>query len=86
MPNTEQLLYQTKKSSDGRFSMKTLFLKIPQYSRENACLKFLKTRILKKICYRLLLNEVIVWNFVLQKYYNMELNITKIPVAFKPEL
>ena len=31
----EQLLYQTEKSSHRRFSIKTLVLKILQYSREN---------------------------------------------------
>ena len=35
MPNTEQLLYQTEKRSQQRFSIKTLFLKILQHSREN---------------------------------------------------
>ena len=35
LPITEQLLYQTEKSSHCRFSIKTLFLKNLQYSREN---------------------------------------------------
>ena len=34
MPNAKQLLYQTGKSSHRRFSIKTLSLKILQYSRE----------------------------------------------------
>ena len=34
MPNAEQLLYQTEKSNYQRFSIKTLFLKILQYSQE----------------------------------------------------
>ena len=37
MPHAEQLLYQTEKSSYQRFSIKILFLKILQYSRENTC-------------------------------------------------
>ena len=44
-----------------------MFLKILQYSRENASMKFLRTPILKNFCIRLLLNwlyEVIVWNFI----------------------
>ena len=56
MPNTEQLLYQTEKNSHRRFSIKTLFLKILQYSRENTHAKFLKTPFLKNISVRLLLN------------------------------
>ena len=67
MPNTEQLLYQTEKSSYRRFSIKALPLNIWQNSRENTCTKFLRTHILKNICVRLLLNglyKVIVWNFV----------------------
>ena len=39
MPNTEQLLYQTEKSSRRRFSIKTLFLKNLQYSQENTSVK-----------------------------------------------
>ena len=49
------------------FSIKTLFLKILQYSPENTCVKYLSTPILKNICVRLLLNwlyEVIFSNFV----------------------
>ena len=75
MPNAEQLLYQTEKSSHRRFSIKTLSLRILQYSRENTCVKLLRTPILKNIWVRLLLNwlyEVIIQNFW----------ITKIPVAF----
>ena len=56
MPNTEQLLYQTEKSSHWRFSIKTLFLEILQYSQENTHVNFLRTPILKKICVQLLLN------------------------------
>ena len=56
MPNTEQLLYQTEKNSRRRFSIKTLFLKILQYSRENTHAKFLRTPFLKNISVRLLLN------------------------------
>ena len=43
MPNTYQTdlyrteLYQTEKSRHQKFSRKTLFLKILQYSRENTC-------------------------------------------------
>ena len=75
MPNAEQLLYQTEKTSHRRFSIKTLSLKILQYSRENTSMKFLRIPILKNIWVRLLLNwfyAVIIWNFW----------ITKIPVAF----
>ena len=67
MSNARQLLYQTEKSSHQRFSVKTLFLKILQYSWENTCVKILRTPVLKNICAWLLLNgiyEVIVWNFV----------------------
>ena len=67
MPNTEQLLCHTEKSSHQRFSVETMFLKFLQYSWENACMKFLRMPILKNICVWLLLNgvyEVIVWNFV----------------------
>ena len=67
MPNTEQLLYQTEKSSHQRFFIKTLFLKILQYSWENTCVKCSRTPVLKNICAQLFLNwlfEVIVWNFV----------------------
>ena len=56
MPNAEQLLYQTEKSSHRRFSVKTLFLKILQYSRENTRVKFLRTPILKNIFAQLFLN------------------------------
>ena len=67
MLNTEQLVYQTEKSSQHkRISIKT-FLKILQYSRENTCVKFLRTPILTTLYVRLLLNwlhDVIVWNFV----------------------
>ena len=56
MPNTEQLLYQTEKTSHRRFSIKTLSLKILQYSRENTSMKFLRIPILKNIWVRLLLN------------------------------
>ena len=56
MPNTEQLLHQTEKSSHRRFSIQTLLLKILQYSRENTCVKFLRTPILKNIWVWLLLN------------------------------
>ena len=65
MPNAEQLLYATEKSSHQRFSIKK-FLKILQYSRENTVVKLLKTPILKNICIQLLLNwllEVTVWKF-----------------------
>ena len=34
---TEQLLYQTDKSSHRRRYIKKLFVKILQYSQENAC-------------------------------------------------
>ena len=35
MPNTEQFLYQTEKSSHWKFFIRMLFLKILQYSWEN---------------------------------------------------
>ena len=37
MPNAEQLLYQTEKSSHQRFSIKTCFLKINTYFEEHLC-------------------------------------------------
>ena len=43
MPSTEQLLYQTEKTSHCMFSIRTLFLKILQYSRGNTCVKFWRT-------------------------------------------
>ena len=43
MPNTEQLFYQTKKSSHQSFYIKTMFLKILQYSSKNMCEIFNKT-------------------------------------------
>ena len=55
------------KSSLWRFSVKMLFLKILQYSRENTCVKFLRRPVLKNIYGCLLLNwfyEVTVLNFV----------------------
>ena len=54
--NTEQLIYQTKKSSHWRFSIKMLFLKILEYSWKNSCVKFLTIPILKNNCVRLPLN------------------------------
>ena len=66
MPNAEQLLYQTEKNSHRRFFIKTLSLKILQYSRENTYMKFLRTPILKNIWVQLRLNwlyAVIIWNF-----------------------
>ena len=56
MPNAEQLLYQTGKSSNQRFSIITLFLNILQFSQENTNVKFLRTPILKNIFGQLLLN------------------------------
>ena len=56
MPNTEQFLYQTEKSSHCKFFIRMLFLKILQYSWENTYVKFLRTPILKNISVRLLLN------------------------------
>ena len=50
LPNTEQLLYQTEKSSHWRFSIKTLFLKILQYSRENTCQIFKITCFEEHLC------------------------------------
>ena len=67
MPSAKQLLYQTEKNSYRRFSIRTLFLKILQYSQENICVKFLRSGILKNISVRQLLNqlyEAVVWNFV----------------------
>ena len=46
MPITEQLLFQTDKSSHRRCSIKKLFVKISQYSRENTCTEVF----LKKSC------------------------------------
>ena len=66
MPNTEQLLYQTEKSSHRKISIKMLFVKIFQYSWESTCVKFLRTPLLKNICIWLPLIwifEEIVWNF-----------------------
>ena len=73
MPNDDQLLYETEKSSHRRLSTKTLFFKILQYSRENTCVEFLRTPILKNICVRLLLDwfyKVIVWKFVSGSHLN----------------
>ena len=56
MPNAEQLLYQTEKNCHKRFHIKTMFLKILQYSQENTCVKFLRTTILTNIFLPLLLN------------------------------
>ena len=91
MPSAKQLLYQTEKNSYRRFSIRTLFLKILQYSQENICVKFLRSGILKNISVRQLLNqlyEAVVWNFVSGLHLKpSELgNITIIPVAFKPKL
>ena len=58
MPNAEQVLHQTEKSSN---------YKILQYSQENTCVKFLGTPILKNICIQMLLSwlyELTVWDFV----------------------
>ena len=88
MPNAEQFVYQTEKSSRHQsFSIKTLLLKILQYSRENTCVKFLRTPILKNICVWLLLNwlhEVIFWDFVSGSHLKTSWlsNITIIPVNF----
>ena len=63
MPNIEQLLYQTEKKQPPEVfyknaALKTfaIFLKILQYSRENACVKILRTPVLNKIRIQLLLN------------------------------
>ena len=56
MPNAEQLLYETEKSSYQRFSIKRLFSNILQYSWENTCEKFFRTPILKNIFVRLVQN------------------------------
>ena len=66
MPNAEQLLYATEKSSQWRVSIDVV-LKNLSYSWENTSVKFLRTLILKKICVRLILNwlyEVIVRKLV----------------------
>ena len=91
MLNTEQFLYQTEKRNHQRFSIETMFLTILQYLQEKTCVKFLRTPILKNICIWLLLNwlrEVIVWNFVSGSHLKPTWlsNITKIPVAFIPDL
>ena len=88
MLNAKKLLNQTAKGNRPRFSMKKLFWKMLQYSRENTCVKFLKTPILKKICIQLLLNllyEVTGWNFAFGSHLKPSQlsNITKIPVDFK---
>ena len=82
MLDTQQLLYQTEKSSYRRFSIKTVFLKTLQYSRENTCRELLRTPISKNICARLLLNwlhEVAVWSFVCGSHLKASwlCNITK---------
>ena len=56
MLGTEQLLYQTEKSSYRRFYIKTLFLKVLQYSWGNTFKELLRTPISKNICIQLLLN------------------------------
>ena len=81
MSNTKKLFYQLKNAAAKNL----------QYSWENTCKKFLRTLILKNICIQLLLNwlyEVIVWNSVSESHLKWcQLNIiTKILVAFKPEL
>ena len=43
MLNTEQLLYETEKSSHWRFSVKKLFLKILQYSPGKHLCKIFKS-------------------------------------------
>ena len=90
MLNTEQLLYKTEKSSQRKFSTKMLLIKILQDSRENTFAKFLRTPILKNICVGLLVNwlyKKIVWNFVSGSHLKpSRLNMTKIPVVFKPGL
>ena len=50
MPNTEQLLYQTEKISHWRFPIKTLFLKVLQYSREILCEIFKNTYFEEHLC------------------------------------
>ena len=93
MPNAEQFLYQTEKSIHRRFPIKTMSLKISQYSQENTYVKFLKTPIFKNIYVRLFLNwlyEVIIWKFVSGPHLKPSWlgNITKIPVnlSFKQNL
>ena len=83
MPSTEQLLYQTEKTSHWMFSIRTLFLKILQYSRGNTCVKFWITWLLLNW-----LHKVIVLSLVsgLHLKPSRLSDITKIPVAFKPEL
>ena len=55
-----------KKQSPEVFYKSTV-LKILQYSRENTCLKFSRTRILKNICARLFLN----WFYLYVHYYRL---------------
>ena len=50
MPNTEQLLYQTEKISHRRFPIKTLFLKVLQYSRKILCEIFKNTYFEEHLC------------------------------------
>ena len=83
MPNTEELLYQTKNKQPPKVFYKNVVLK-------NFAM-FTGTPILKNICVRLQRNwlfERIVWNFVsgshLEPFWLS--NITKILVTFKPEL
>ena len=63
MPNIEQLRYQTEKKQPPEVFYKNaalkifaIFLKILQYSRENAFVKILRTPVLNNICIQLLLN------------------------------
>ena len=101
MPNTEQLLYHTEKSSHQRFSIEMLFLNILLYLQEKTCVKFLRTPVFKNISIQLLLNwfyKVMVWNFVsglhlnyldsvtLQKYHSLSNHSFKQNLSYMPSI
>ena len=65
------------KSSHGRFSIKTLFLKILYYSHGNTYVKFLWTPFLKNWLY-----EVAVWNFAFLSHLKPS-QLINITVAFR---
>ena len=91
MPSTEQLLYQTEKSSHQRFSIKTLFLKIfAIFMEKHPCQIFKNTFSKENLCTAAseLTLRSIVWNLVsgLHLKPSRLSNIMKISVAFKLEL
>ena len=93
MPNTEHLLYQTKKKQPPEVFYKSAALKnFVTFTGKHLCETF------KNIYFEehlrttaseltVVLNEVIVWNFVSGSHLKpSRLNITKMPVALKPDL